>query len=195
MTNKELSLKTKKSLAAALKKAMEKKALSKVTVSELCAACNVNRKTFYYHFTDIYDLLKWMFEKEAIEIVKQFDMIVNTADAFRFIMEYVENNKHIINCAYDSMGYEELKRFFYTDINGLMLNVIKSGEDNLEISLDKDFEEYLAKFYTEASAGILIDWIKNRSNQDKETILQNLLLIYRVSIPEILKSRAEQNLK
>ena len=93
------------------------------------------------------------------------------------------------------MGYEELKRFFYTDINGLMLNVIKSGEDNLEISLDKDFEEYLAKFYTEASAGILIDWIKNRSNQDKETILQNLLLIYRVSIPEILKSRAEQNLK
>lgn len=50
MTNEELSLKTKQSLAAALKHAMEKKKLSKITVSELITACNVNRKTFYYHF-------------------------------------------------------------------------------------------------------------------------------------------------
>ena len=35
MTNEELSLKTKKSLAAALKKAMEKKMLSKISIAEL----------------------------------------------------------------------------------------------------------------------------------------------------------------
>ena len=107
MTNEELSLKTKNSLAAALKKAMESKKLSKITVSELIAECNINRKTFYYHFSDIYALLKWMLEEEAIEVVKQFDMIINTEEAFRFIMSYVEENKHIINCAYDSRVYEE----------------------------------------------------------------------------------------
>ena len=37
MTNEELSRKTKKSLAAALKKAMETKKLSKITVSDLTA--------------------------------------------------------------------------------------------------------------------------------------------------------------
>ena len=46
------------------KKAMEKKTLSKITVSELIAECNVNRKTFYYHFDDIYALLKWTLEEE-----------------------------------------------------------------------------------------------------------------------------------
>ena len=97
MTNEELSMKTKKSLAAALKKAMENKSLSKITVSELIAECNVNRKTFYYHFADIYDLLKWVLEEEAIDVVKKFDMVVNTEEAFRFIMNYVEENKHIIN--------------------------------------------------------------------------------------------------
>ena len=35
---------------------------------------------------------------------------------------------------------------------------------------------------------MLIDWIKNRVSQDKETVLKNLLLIYQVSIPEILKA-------
>lgn len=51
-------------------------------------------------------------EEEAIDIVKQFDLVVNTEEAFRFIMNHIEENKHIINCAYDSMGHEELKRFF-----------------------------------------------------------------------------------
>ena len=115
MTNEELSLKTKRALAAALKKSMGKKPLSKITVSELIAECNVNRKTFYYHFQDIYDLLKWMFDQEAIEIVKNFDLIVNTEEAIRFVMDYVEENKHIINCAYDSMGHEAIKQFFYAD--------------------------------------------------------------------------------
>ncbi|MDD6211556.1 MAG: TetR/AcrR family transcriptional regulator C-terminal domain-containing protein [Clostridiales bacterium] len=190
MTNEEMSLKTKKSLAAALKKALETKKLSKITVSELIRECNINRKTFYYHFEDIYALLKWMLEEEAFEVVKQFDMIVNTEEAFCFIMDYIEENKHIINCAYDSMGYEELKRFFHTDTHGILLSAIQIGEEVLGISVDESFEEFLADFYSEAAAGILIDWIKNRVSQDRETVMQDLLLIFRVSIPAILKARA-----
>lgn len=191
MTNEELSLKTKKSLAAALKKAMETKRISKITVSELIAECNVNRKTFYYHFTNIYDLLKWMFKEEAIEVIKQFDMVINTEEAFRFIMNYVEANKHIINCAYDSMGYEELKRFLYCDLHGLIYDTIQNGENKLGVSIDNSFKEFLAKFYTEAVAGILIDWVKNRVFQDRETVLQYMLLICRVSIPNVLKAKAQ----
>ena len=116
MTNEELSLKTKQSLAQALKNTMEHKKLSKITISELCAVCRINRKTFYYHFEDIYFLLKWTLEQEAIEVVKHFDLIVNTEEAIRFVMDYVDENKHIINSAFDSMGYEEIKRFFYNDL-------------------------------------------------------------------------------
>ena len=191
MTNEELSMKTKKSLAAALKRAMENKSLSKITVSELIAECNVNRKTFYYHFADIYDLLKWVLEEEAIDVVKKFDMVVNTEEAFRFIMNYVEENKHIINCAYDSMGYEELKRFFYSDMIGIICETIQSGEDKLGVSVDESFKEFLARFYAEASAGIMIDWVKNRVSRDRETVLQDMLLICRSSIPAILKAKAQ----
>lgn len=193
MTNEEISLNTKKALAAALKKAMEKKPLSKITVSELIAECNVNRKTFYYHFEDIYALLKWILEEEAIEVVKQFDLVVNTEEAFRFIMDYVEKNKHIINCAYDSMGHEGLKMFLFNDINGLICDTIQNAEDKLGISLDESFKNFLARFYTEAASGIMIDWIKNRVSQDRETVLQDMLLICRVSIPEILKAKASSD--
>ena len=63
MRHDEVSLNTKKALSNALKDAMKKKSFQKITVRELRQACNVNRKTFYYHFSDIYALLKWTLEE------------------------------------------------------------------------------------------------------------------------------------
>ena len=54
MKHEITSLNTKKTLSASLKKFMERKPLSKISVSEIIADCGVNRKTFYYHFDDIY---------------------------------------------------------------------------------------------------------------------------------------------
>ena len=186
MTNEELSLKTKQSLAQALKQEMKHKQLSKITITELCDVCQINRKTFYYHFEDIYDLLKWTLEQEAIEVVKNFDLVVNTEEALRFVMAYADENKDIINGALDSMGHEEIQRFFYNDLFDVIYGAIEEGEYDLKIVVDPQFKNFLAAFYTEASAGILIEWVKNRMKQDKETVIKSLLSIYTVSIPAVL---------
>ena len=68
---------TKKMLAESLKRAMKQKSFSRITVSEIIQDRGVNRKTFYYHFEDIYALLKWMLDEEAIEVVKHFDLLVD----------------------------------------------------------------------------------------------------------------------
>ena len=120
MKHEEISLNTKRMLAASLKKFMAKKPFSKITVSELIADCDINRNTFYYHFEDIYALLRWMLETEAIEVVKQFDLITDYEEAINFVMDYVEANDHILNCAYDSIGREEMKRFFYPEFTGII---------------------------------------------------------------------------
>ena len=103
---------------------MEKKPLSKITASEIIEDCGINRKTFYYHFENIYSLLKWMLEEEAIEEVKQFDLLVDYREAVLFVMNYVRENKHLLCCAYDSRGRDEMKSFFYTDFIGITKNVI-----------------------------------------------------------------------
>lgn len=187
-----MSLRTKRALAAALKNAMERKPLSKVTVSELVTACNINRNTFYYHFKDIYELLKWMLEQEAIEVVKKIDLLVNADEALRFIMDYVESNKHIINCAYDSMGHDEMKRFLYSDFIGIAKNVIEEAEWEMGISVDSGFKEFLANFFTEAFAGTLLSWIKNKDIRDRGQVLHDLLLTLRTAIPQVLRAKAAE---
>ena len=189
MTNEEISQKTKQALADALKSAMKTKKLSKITVSELIAACNINRKTFYYHFKDIYALLKWMLEQEALEVIKNFDLIIDTEEAIRFVMDYAEKNNYIISGAFDSMGYEEIKRFFHADLFSVIYGTLEQGEEKLNVRLEPQFKQFLAEFYTEASAGLLIEWTKNRFTQDKETVLQNIVSIFKITMPVVLKEK------
>lgn len=190
MKNEEISLNTKKMLAQSLKRAMEKKALSKVTVNELIKDCNLNRNTFYYHFSDIYDLLKWMLEQEAVEVVKKIDLLVGTEEAIRFVLNYVNENRHIINCAYDSMGHQEMKRFFYADFIGVMKQAINSGARQMQLSISEEFKDFMAQFYAEALASMTISHIKNTQKSDDDVLIQNMLFILKTSMPHLLKERA-----
>ena len=188
MKHEVTTLNTKRTLAASLKGFMEKKPLSKITVSEIIADCGVNRKTFYYHFEDIYALLKWMLEEEAIEVVKQFDLPVDYRQAVIFVMNYVRENKHLLCCVYDSMGRDELKRYFYADFIGIIETVIENTERQFDVHADEDFKKFLAHFYTEAVSGLLIDEFKDKEGHDPEKAVEYLSVILNNSLPGVLAS-------
>lgn len=62
---------TKRALAAALKELMEQMPFSKISVGNICEHCAMNRKSFYYHFRDKYDLVNWIFDTEFIGRARQ----------------------------------------------------------------------------------------------------------------------------
>jgi len=190
MRHEITSANTKKAIAASLKKKMAQKPLSKITVSEIIADCGVNRKTFYYHFEDIYALLKWMLEEEAIEVVKGFDLLVEPEEAITFVIDYVNANQHILCCAYDSMGREEMKRFFYADLIDVTGSIVEGVEQELGISTPDNFKKLLIAFYTEAMVGMLVDYFQAPEKYSREDLIRDLLFILQHSIPNILKDRS-----
>lgn len=54
---------TKQRLAEGLKELTESRPFYRIRVSELCQRCGVDRRTFYYHFRDVYDLAAWIFNR------------------------------------------------------------------------------------------------------------------------------------
>lgn len=193
MKNETTSLNTKKMFAASLKKFMNTKPLSKITITELVADCGVNRKTFYYHFEDLYALLKWMLEKEAIDIVKNFDLLIDYEEAIIFVMDYVDANKHILNCAYDTMGREEMKQFFYNDFIDITYSIVNSLEKSMSLNLSNDYKDFVCDLYTEALASLLINWFKGAIKHDRKKTINYISLIIRSSLPEVLKSDPKLN--
>lgn len=192
MKHEVTTLNTKRMLAGSLKKLMEKKPLSRITVSELIKDCGVNRKTFYYHFTDIYNLLKWILDHEAIEIVKQFDLMTDFEEAISFILQYVATNKHILACAYDTMGREQLKNFLSADFYKVIGTYIEKVAGKNDLQVDETFIKFLTHMYTEALAGMLLDIIISTDLADRQQMLKYISLIAQSSLPQILKTAEDE---
>lgn len=165
---------TKKALAASLKKLMEERALDKISIREITEDCGVNRKTFYYHFENIYDLVNWLFEEEAIESMKQYNFVTDYEEAVRFTMNYIEENEHVVNSALDVLGRDELKKFFYNNFVGNMRSIVDDLSEGMTIP--QDYIDFLINFYAESFASLLIDWVRNREQRDKEKQIQYISL-------------------
>lgn len=190
MKKEEISMNTKKALGEALKKAMQKKPFPKITVSELIQDCGINRKTFYYHFEDIYALLKWVLEKESIEVVKHFDLLADYEEAITFVMDYVEENDHILNCALDTIGRDELRRFFYADLLEISRSIIEQTEARSSKTIDSRYKEFLTHFYASAVANVLTEWVKNRESRDRDAVIRYLSATIRDSLGGIFHSHS-----
>lgn len=63
-------------------------------------------------------------------------------------MDYIDKNDYMISCAYDSIGRDEMKRFFVTDFNELVMPIIESAEQETGKFLNSDYKEFLCSFYT-----------------------------------------------
>lgn len=190
MTHAETSMNTKRVLAEALKESMKQKAFPKITVSELVQRCGMNRKTFYYHFEDIYALLKWVLEEESIAVVKEFDLLADYEEAIVFVMDYVEENEHILSCAYDSIGRDELKRFFCADFLEISRSLIEQAETVSGKALDRAYKEFLAQFYVSAVADVLIEWARDRERRSRAAVVSYLSATIRGSLTGILQDAA-----
>ena len=182
MKHEVTTLNTKKMLSASLKHCMEKKSLSKITVTDIVTDCGLNRKTFYYHFQDVPDLLKWTLEQEAVDVVKQFDLLNELEEALRFAVRYIRENSHMINCAYDSIGRGELKRFLNHDFQSIVMSIVEQIERKENVHSDPDAKKIICNFYTEGMAGELVDLLKSRDAAQDEKSIRCISLVVRTSL-------------
>ena len=115
-------------------------------------------------------------------------MIVDYKDAILFVVNYIDQNEHILNCALDSIGREELKRFLVKDFDEITYTMITSAENEIGVSLDENYKKFITSFYTEALAGMVIDWIKNKKNKNKEVLIDYISKTVKNSLTGILQN-------
>lgn len=164
---------TKRALAASLKKMMEKKPLSKITVTDLARECGINRHTFYYHFNDIYDLIQWIFLSETESVLEQMKSEKTGEESWqqgmKWLFDYALSDKKFVMGVFRSSCRENLTRFLIQRIYTLILDAIERESQNIRISEEKKI--FVAKFYTHGIGGIILDWIEKDMQQDPDEII------------------------
>ena len=129
---------TKLALSNALKELLEELSFEKISVSDICERCHMNRKSFYYHFKDKYELVNWIFDTEFVE-VNQTNAMYAQNESFAFDDRW--KNIEII-CDY---FYEN--RSFYR-------RVLKVDGQNSFVSHFREFIRPLFRLRVEALLGV-----------------------------------------
>lgn len=185
----EITQATKQKIALSLKRFMEKKSFEKITVKDILEDCNITRPTFYYHFEDMYDLLRWTFETEAVELLRASENCVDWDDGILLLLEYVHKHHQICLCAYKSVGRDLLKKMFYDSSNGIMRRFV----DNLltDIPAKQEHIEFICGFYTQAFTSCLITWMLDGEPNSPEEMIKLLDITMHGNVAAALKRSAE----
>lgn len=161
---------TKLALANALKTQLQKKFLDDITVKELVEACEINRQTFYYHFQDIYDLLRWLLEHETAETLGEAeDWQAALLDAFR----YIRDNHMMIYHIYRSTGRDNLLDCpFYSLARAISSASVE--REARELRLPEADTDFLTDFYMYAIAGVMVGWFAGDMREEPEELVGRL---------------------
>lgn len=163
---------TKNALAAALKNLMNDKPFEKISVGDICEQCNMNRKSFYYHFQDKYDLVNWIFDTEFIAHAKK----MNYSDSWAFfsdISRFFYENRSFYRKALLIKGQNSFSDHF----REFLIPIIESRLDGI---LDTpNISEFQLNFFADAYIMTLQRWILEYNNLTPEEFLEQIKICFR----------------
>lgn len=168
----EASYTAKREICAALKNLMAQKPLNKITVAEIMSACGMARQHFYYHFEDVYDAVRWMFDEEALVLLREHEGVMLWQDGLLQLFQYLQENKAVCLCALRSIGREHLKHFFQTDIRTIIQSTIRSIAAERHYQAGEQELNMLTQFYVGALANIVEDWLLGEIQGSPEEIIR-----------------------
>lgn len=142
---------TKKALAQALKDLMLQEPLSKISVGDICACCGMNRKSFYYHFKDKYDLVNWIYYTEFLDTLQKhpsqgWDLVLRLCEYFADNIKFYQN-------ALSVQGQNSFFEYF-----GQVLSTVISHSLQPYFK-DVAYYDFYVNFYTDAYRAVIIHWL------------------------------------
>lgn len=183
---------TRKALAESVTELLNEKPLDKIKIKDITDGCGVTRNTFYYHFQDIYDLLSWIFETQADELLNRYRESKEWEDFILSMLDYLQKHKRMIYHVYKSISFEELANYLRRTVSGYTFKIIEIQTKGIDI--DKDVINIVADFYRDAVTGAVLQWINDGMKTPTAELALSFDCMFKGTLEAAVKS-AENFLK
>ncbi len=184
---------TKKAMEASLIKLLNQKPLNKITVSNITDDCGISRMTFYYHFSDIYELLEWSFDDIGKTVLKTDDKEKSWRDCLLDMFSKMRENRTLIMNVFRSVNKVKLDGFLFQSLYGYINSFVESSAEGMRVS--KSDCDFIANTVKYALIGTVENWINAGMKEDPQYIVDKLAELYADSIPNALKNAQRARLK
>lgn len=161
---------------------LKTKPINQITVKELCDLVDINRGTFYLHYTDIYYLLEVMEQELFCELEHCFSNHPNPnqvkdnpvpllTEIFSCFSRHFELTSVLLGPYGDPAFVEQLKILFQKNCEARWKLLFPSASDD-------DYYAYFSSFVTEGYFGLIKHWIESGMKETPKelvTISENII--------------------
>ncbi|MCD8021191.1 MAG: TetR/AcrR family transcriptional regulator [Clostridiales bacterium] len=172
---------TKQALSDAYWQLLEEKPYNKITVQNIVERCQVNRNTFYYHFSDIPALTEYTIEAWADTIIKEHCQFGDPIQCLEPIIAECIKRKNACLHLYRSFQRESLMRYLNRIILHSVTTYVEQATDGITIPTED--RETLIHFYKCSLYGVILDWLDSDMSYDLLEFTRRIVAFF----PEIGK--------
>lgn len=179
---------TKRAMADALKRLLHKRTLEHITVQDVADEADVSRKTFYYHFHDIYELVEWM-------LVEDCKALANGSDGGAWVqdlaagLDYTTENQGWLQNIYASMDRMELERILRKIIAPIIRTCLTQALHGRPANEEK--RQFMQDIFTYGVTGLFLSWMGEGMRSDA-TFLQDKLIPFFADSIQFMADRCAQ---
>lgn len=169
-----MSALTKRAIQESFKKLLSNQPLDKITVKNITDDCGVNRNTFYYHYSDIYQLLEEIFLAEAQKSVDEMVIGQSWEEGLKTGLCFVKENKKLIYHVYNSLHRETIERYLYSVSLDFANKFIGNASKQLKLDVSDEDKKFIASFYKYAIVGIVLDWLEGGMKSEPDDLITKM---------------------
>ncbi len=175
--------KTRKAIHAAFRELVLTEDISKITVSALAREADIDRKTFYLHFSSINDLIRWetslLVDRVANALLANTQSSQNQKSSSKKEAPLTSNMKQVLIELAKIIDEDEefnSRMFSLLPINeiaeALFEPIYSAALKNTAYKDDKDAKAltYVVRFYIAGTLSLFISWIKEGRVQPVDSI-------------------------
>ena len=197
---------TKRALADALKSLMSEMPFDKITVTQICDRCSMNRKSFYYHFKDKYELVNWIFDTEILALIEQeslyslqphnhsLEQILQNHETFSsstadyhagldLVCEYFYQNRHFYRAALQIHGQNSFTDHFRSFLQPILKYRLESlFQQYSQKPVKKQYLTFYVDILTDTFLIAMERWVKEKDAMPADEFVSMLFtLVYNAS--------------
>ncbi len=164
----------KQHIADKMLELMKQKPISRIRITEICAMCEIERSTFYYHFRDKYELVAWIFFRTArnvnvIDIKEAAESVKNMKNEMLFyIRAYEDTSQNAL--------WQYMLEYFAAEYTKAAERILHTG------SLDRQLL-FSIRLYCYGAIGMTKEWVLNDNVTPAEEVVEMMFC----SMPERLQ--------
>lgn len=166
-------------IAEAARKLMLEKRVKKLTVKDIVEECSITRQTFYYHFADIPELMRWMLQKDMLRTLSQARASSDPEEGLRCLFMAAIETLPLVRRGMQSGYRAELEGLLTRDLYDFFERVIDSRR--LYADCTRSELRLILRYHCQAIMGLFREW----TDEDTKNLSDIIHTVYRLIVEGI----------